>query len=189
MPSLAILITFVLSVASLAASAQSAPPKATPTASTAARTHVVRIVSPGPDEQVLGPAVSIRYATEGQFRPTLFRLQLDSDPAVETNAPSYTFENLAPGRHEIKIAAVNRWHHPVRGSEAQSAFTLMLPQPNTQLVYPPVLPESLQKVAMYIPKVTAPSDPPDGNGEMPLLSVIGLGVLVGGMVSAMKTRS
>jgi hypothetical protein len=52
-----------------------------------------------------------------------------------------------------------------------------------------MLPPSLQKVAMFLPQAAAPIDPGDGSAEMPLLSVIGLGVLVGGMVSAMKTRT
>ena len=120
----------------------------------------------------------------------MFRIQMDSQPPVQTNETAYTFDSLMPGSHDVTVELLDSRNRPIASSLAKVSFVSAAPEtnPDAELVVEPMLPPTLQKVAMFLPQAAAPIDPGDGSGEMPLLSVIGLGVLVGGMVSAMKTR-
>lgn len=157
--------------------------------------HVVNIVSPTSGEHVEAGSVSIRYEVSSSkrtsARPATFRIQVDSQSPVETNETAYTLDSLAPGSHDVTVELIGSKHRPVADSVAHTTFVCEIPEknPSAELVVEPMMPPTLQKVAMFLPQAAAPIDPGDGSGEMPLLSVIGLGVLVGGMVSAMKTRS
>jgi len=151
----------------------------------------VHIISPATNQSVDGTSVSFEYEPPAhrrpQSRPLVFRIQLDSQPAVETVDTSYTFDNVTPGPHAVSVEIMDGKDRPVASSQSVSRF-IVAPSEPASVVAEPMLPPSLQKVAMFLPQAAAPLDSGDGSGEMPLLSAIGLGVLVGGMVSAMKTR-
>jgi hypothetical protein len=167
-----------------------------PSKATAKRTpaHVVHIVSPESGQNVEATSVSIRYEVSSTkrtlARPATFRVQMDSQPPVQTNDTTYTFDSLTSGPHDVTVELLDSKNRPITASLAKTSFVCDTPEANSgELVVEPMLPPTLQKVAMFLPQAAAPIDPGDGSGEMPLLSVIGLGVLVGGMVSAMKTRT
>jgi hypothetical protein len=167
-----------------------------PSKATAKRTpaHVVHIVSPESGQNVEAASVSIRYEVSSTkrtlARPATFRIQMDSQPPVQTNDTTYTFDSLTSGPHDVTVELLDSKNRPITASLAKTSFVCDTPEANSgELVVEPMLPPTLQKVAMFLPQAAAPIDPGDGSGEMPLLSVIGLGVLVGGMVSAMKTRT
>lgn len=151
----------------------------------------IHILSPQTDQTVEGTSVAVRYEISAHrrasARPVTFRIQLDSQPPVETLDTSYTFDNVAPGPHAVTIERTDAKHRPIAASQVVSTFLVDVPEPNP-VVVEPMLPPTLQKVAMFLPQVGAPLESGDAGGEMPLLSAIGLGVLIGGMVSAMKTR-
>jgi hypothetical protein len=157
--------------------------------------RVIHIVSPAFGENLEGTSVSIRYDVSStkrtSSRPTTFRIQMDSQPSVETTETAYTFDSVAPGPHDVTVELLDSRNRPLSSSLVKTSFVSAMPETNStaELVVEPMLPPSLQKVAMFLPQAAAPIDPGDGSAEMPLLSVIGLGVLVGGMVSAMKTRT
>jgi len=157
-------------------------------------TPVVRVITPAPAEDLKADEVSIQYQANPQHnlptRPARYRLQLDSQLPVETVETSYTFSSLPAGDHKVVVELLDSKQRPVKSSQAEVAFVTSPPEPaSADLMMEPMMPPTLQKVAMFLPQPAAPIDPADGTAEMPLLSVIGLGVLVGGMVSAMKTRT
>jgi len=154
---------------------------------------VVRIIAPAPGENMSADSLSVLYDVDSQknlpTRPAKYRLQLDSQLPVETAETTYTFDSLTPGQHNLVIELVDSKQRPIKASRAEIAFVSSAPETTpADLVVEPMMPPTLQKVAMFLPQAAAPIDSGDGSAEMPLLSVIGLGVLVGGMVSAMKTR-
>ena len=187
-PRIFAILVLISSAISIAGAQENAAQKATPTSVK----HVVHIVEPASDQSLKATTVSIAYELSSHKRksahPDLFRVQLDSQPPVETSETTYKFDGVTPGQHNLSIELLDAKHRPIVASKAEMSFVTESPDPNPELVLAPMLPPTLQKVAMFLPQAAAPLDP-DGSAEMPLLSVIGLGVLVGGMVSAMKTRS
>jgi hypothetical protein len=156
--------------------------------------RVIHIVSPTSGENLEGTSVSVRYQVSPTKRtpthPTMFRIQMDSQPPVQTAETMHMFESLTPGSHDVTVELLDSRNRAITSSLAKASFVCQAPETNSaELVVEPMLPPSLQKVAMFLPQAAAPIDPGDGSGEMPLLSVIGLGVLIGGMVSAMRTRA
>jgi hypothetical protein len=61
--------------------------------------------------------------------------------------------------------------------------------PKCTLPSPQVRPQQLQPHhgVQPLPQPLA-NDLPNGNGSLPLLSIIGFGILVGGVISALRTR-
>jgi hypothetical protein len=189
---IAILVFSAISIAG-AQNSGSANANSQSSANHATTRRVVHIVSPASGENLEGTSVSIRYQVSPTKRPStqpaMFRIQMDSQPPVETNETAYTFDSLTPGSHDVIVELLDSRNRPITSSLAKASFVCQSPETNSaELVVEPMLPPTLQKVAMFLPQAAAPIDPGDGSGEMPLLSVIGLGVLIGGMVSAMKTR-
>ncbi|HLH06695.1 MAG TPA: hypothetical protein VKW78_05635 [Terriglobales bacterium] len=153
----------------------------------------VQILSPAPGTTITGSSLMVQLETSSlppRHEPATFQIQLDSASPVLTSNTHYTFDQLAPGRHTLTVSLLTPKGSVVKGPHAVAEFSSALPElsPAADVAVKSMMPPTLQKVAMFLPKPTAPLEPPDGSGEMPLLSVIGLGVLVGGMVSAMKTR-
>ncbi len=188
-PRIFAILVLISSAISTAGAQDKALKRTTPTAPK----RVVHIVSPDSDQALKATTVSITYEVSSHkrasARPDLFRVQLDSQPPVETSDTTYTFDNLMAGQHDLSVELLDAKHRPITASKAEMSFVTELPEPDPQVEVAPMMPPTLQKVAMFLPQAAAPIDPGDGSAEMPLLTVIGLGVLVGGMVSAMKTRT
>lgn len=118
-----------------------------------------------------------------------FRLQMDSTDPVTTASTEYTFTGLAPGNHKLSIQLVDANQTPVAGTETVIPFTVV--QQGAQPASPaselsPIAPPE------YVPTsyltVEDQDTLPNSGSALPLLSVIGFGVLVGGIATAMKTR-
>ncbi len=187
-----LIVILVLASISMAFSQDARNTSQAASARPATRAKAIHILSPETDQTVEGTSVAVRYQISAHrrssARPVNFRIQLDSQPPVETLDTSYTFDNVAPGPHAVSVEVTDAKHHPIAASQAISSFVVTALEPNP-VVVEPMLPPTLQKVAMFLPQAAAPLESGDAGGEMPLLSAIGLGVLVGGMVSAMKTRA
>jgi hypothetical protein len=118
-----------------------------------------------------------------------FRLQMDSTDPIITSSNEYTFTGLVPGNHTLKIELVDANNTPVAGTQAVVPFTVV--QRGAQPASPtsevsPIAPPA------YVPTSYLTLDDqdtlPNSGSALPLLSVIGFGVLVGGIATAMKTR-
>ena len=78
--------------------------------------RVIHIVSPAFGENLEGTSVSIRYEVSStkrtSTRPTTFRIQMDSQPPVETTETAYTFDSLAPGPHDVTVELLDSRNRP-----------------------------------------------------------------------------
>ena len=158
-----------------------------------AASNNLRILSPTVDEKVGSSTVTLRYQitnTAGVADPSPnYRVQLDGRDPVETLDTEYNFTGLTPGSHTIIVELVDANHVPITGSRAVVHFKTFQPglnqQPQTTgaLVPPPIY-----RARMPIPSSNPADQLPSAAGELPLLSMVGFGVLVGGVISAMRTR-
>ena len=176
-----------------------------------AASNDLRILSPKVDQKIGASDISVRYeltnaSADAAPSPT-YRVQLDGRDPAETLDTSYNFTGLAPGPHTFVVELVDANHTPIIGSEAVVHFTTFVPGANTapasgtngsgtqgttgspkphttgSLLPPPVV-----KASLPLASNRAAEELPSAGGELPLLSMVGFGVLVGGVISAMRTR-
>jgi len=164
----------------------------------------LRILSPNNGQSIAQSFVDIRYellnpAVAASPTPT-FQLQLDAADPIRTASTDYTFTGLAPGDHAVMVELVDANNTPVAGSRRFVRFTVLPvanPGASTSSAEPQVQPAALvnpgespqQSDNNPSPAVSQAQDQLPATGSaLPLLSVIGFGVLLGGIASAMKTR-
>ncbi len=180
-----------------------------------ASSSAIKILSPKADENIGSSAVNVRYellndGVSASGTPT-YRLQLDSRDPVETTSTEQSFTGLAQGNHVLTVELVDANHNPIGGSQTQVQFSTanQLPaaganQQQAQPSAPQQAPQAGQPQQSQQPRaelkpgsVTKASLPeqqannselPSAAGDLPLLSMVGFGVLVGGVISAMRTR-
>jgi hypothetical protein len=185
-------IIMALLTTSVAARAQTAP--ASPPSSIMAASNSIRILSPTVDQKIGTSAVTVRYqmtdaGASAAPSPT-YRVQLDSRDPAETLDTSYTFTGLPPGPHVFVVELVDANHVVIGGSRAIVHFKTYTaganpaPSQTTGALAPP----AVIKANLPLPDPRAAEQLPTAGGELPLLSLIGFGVLVGGVVSAMRGR-
>ena len=143
----------------------------------------LRIISPQPNEKIGQEYLTVQYqAVSATATSTpIYELRLDAREPVHTSDTSYTFDGVMPGSHQLLIQIVDANGTPVMGTLAEVKFLTTSPRiatttPSEGTSSPPPLPQPLA------------SDLPNGNGSLPLLSIIGFGILVGGVISALRTR-
>jgi hypothetical protein len=182
-----------------------------------ASNSAIKILSPKIDEKIGSSAVSVRYellndGVSASASPN-YRLQLDSRDPVETTSTEHSFTGLAPGKHVLTVEVVDANHTPIMGSRTEVQFTTSNPLPSAgtqqpaaprQQQQPPIqpqqaqpqqqqpraelMPPSVHKANLPLPSGSGSDELPSAGGELPLLSMVGFGVLVGGVISAMRTR-
>ncbi len=132
---------------------------------------LLQISQPPAGAKLAQTFVSVQYQltnpTIVQAGSPNFQVQLDNQDPVTTAQTSQDFTGLTPGVHTVTVRLVDANGVPVAGAAATVKFTIVNPAP--QLAFSNVV-------------------LPSGGSPLPLLSVIGFGVLVGGLFSAMRTR-
>jgi hypothetical protein len=144
--------------------------------------------------RVLAPKSGQKFSTNPRAVASTmpdFRLQMDTTDPIITSSNEYTFTGLAPGNHTLKIELVDANNTPVAGTQTAIPFTVVQqgdaapaqgPRSEVSPISPPV----------YVPTSYLTLDDhdvlPNSGSALPLLSVIGFGVLVGGIATAMRTR-
>jgi len=156
----------------------------------------VEILSPKPGARLQGNFAQMKYdlanASSASGSPT-FRLRLDAGDPVETTETSYTFTGLAPGAHTVSIIVVDANGTPVAGTQSETKFTVAPPAAAPSSA-PPRSQNSGTLTAFHlIPRAEAASsleetqsDP--GDIASPLLLLLA-GVIIGGVISAVRTRA
>jgi hypothetical protein len=213
-----ILIVSILAVAQDPGYTQSSPPNQTIAApssdqseGTTATSAALEIVSPKANENVVNSAITVRYdlldsGVTASASP-IYRLRLDGRDPVETTSNSYNFAGLKPGNHVLAVELVDANHTPILGSGTAVHFTssnqppaatgqqspATPPQsqqspPQQQSPQVESQPPSIHKANLPLPAGNGSGELPSAGGELPLLSMVGFGVLVGGLISAMRTR-
>src|SRR5207248_9353647 len=120
-----------------------------------------------------------------------FQVRLDDSSPVATTSTEQTFTGVRRGAHRASVQAVDANNVPVRGTLAEVQFV--------------ILPESEQAPGAASgtagPGLVAPAkrgagikpaaleeEMPQSSTSLPLLAIIGFGVLAGGITSAMRAR-
>jgi hypothetical protein len=154
----------------------------------------IKVLSPKVNEKLEASIVTLRYqlvntGLAADPSPT-YRLQLDGRDPVETTSSEYNFTGLQPGEHVITIDVVDANHTPVGGSHTEVRFQSANPgaAPPASGQTSSLSPPTVKKAALPLPTGNGTEQLPSAGGELPLLSMVGFGVLAGGMISAMKTR-
>lgn len=171
------------------ANAQTAPEKQSD--AIMAASNSLRILVPTVDQKIGTTAVTVRYqltdsGASAAPSPT-YRVQLDARDPAETLDTEYSFTGLAPGAHVITVELVDANHVTIGGSRAIVHFKTFTPAAGTT----PQTTGTLAPPEVIKANLPLPADAgqlPAAGGELPLLSLIGFGVLVGGALSAMRVR-
>ncbi|MFL6437653.1 MAG: hypothetical protein ACJ71Q_08750 [Terriglobales bacterium] len=152
-------------------------------AAQSAQPSSLRIVSPKPNEKLAQTFVAVQFQQISPASPAgtpTYELRLDGRDPVQTTDTTYTFNGLTPGSHDLVIQIVDANGTPVSGTRSEVKFVIVNPVATAgttgQALNWPVLPQ------------TPLTDLPNGNSSLPLLSIIGFGILVGGVISALRTR-
>ncbi len=147
-----------------------------------AQSPVIRITAPQQHQRQTANFVTVRYElqnpTSAPAGSPNFQVQLDGSDPVTTASTSQNFTGLTPENHVVTVRLVDANGTPVPQSQTQVQFAIV---PTSQNSASPGTPQA---------KVVGDTDAslPEAGTLLPVLSVIGFGVLVGGIVSSMKTR-
>ncbi|GEM_PF-3340555 len=143
----------------------------------------LHILSPAAGEKLGQKYVVVQYenSSPNSAGDLNYELRLDARDPVHTKDTTYTFNGLTPGEHNLVVQAVDASGTPVSGTRSEVQFTVAAVAASTQ---------TSAAAAPNIPTLPQPmaNDLPNGNGSLPLLSIIGFGILVGGVISALRTR-
>jgi hypothetical protein len=146
----------------------------------AAQNSLLRILSPVPSQQLSTSYVDVNYelVSPGVSGGSPdFQVQLDGREPVSTKDTAYTFTGLTPGEHTVVVQLVDANGTAVTGGRSTVVFF--------------VIAGSQQQGTRTPGMTTNIGEPPDlapASSTLPLLSIIGFGVLVGGVASALRTR-
>ncbi|MGI9101790.1 MAG: hypothetical protein ACR2IF_05025 [Terriglobales bacterium] len=199
---IAIILAVVTAVSAPAQNAGTAPNQGAGQAGNpAAQASILRITSPKAGEKLPQNFVEIMYTLTNSGASAAgtpnFQLKLDSQDSITTNSTSYTFSGLTPGPHVITVQLVDANNTPVAGASSQVHFVVLRPEAAPSLTkarrgpYLVSLALRFEESPQDRPERAPDQDQnalPSAAGALPLLSVIGFGVLLGGIASAMRTR-
>lgn len=151
----------------------------------------LRIISPRSGEKLQQNFVTVRFAQLQQATSPTFELRLDAQDPVHTSDTSYTFTGLNAGPHDLIVQVVDANNTPIMGTRSEVRFTVLQPTSNPSGTQSAPGHQSLPKPVNQSSPIETPKEMallPDAHTSLPLLSVIGFGILVGGVISALKTR-
>jgi len=191
---------FVLAMMAVTAVAWARAPQTTsataPSAATAAQAPAanaaLNILKPRAGDKVRENSIVVTYALANPGASAAgspnYQVRLDSQDAVTTTATEYSFTGLQPGAHTVTVQLVDANGTPVSGAQASVQFSVL--RQTSRRYGPQSIAAALRLDPATDIRVQSPAtQPPVTNpGALPLLSVIGFGVLLGGIASAMKTR-
>ena len=192
-------IVVILAMMALSAGAQNvtsqdngtAPP---PSASAPAATSrgSLTVLEPAAGAKTRETAVTVKYALTNPGATAAgspnFQIRLDSQDPVTTTATEYSFTGLTPGPHTVTVQLVDANGTPIAGAQAVVQFTVLKQAAHTYGPQAIAAALRLNPATDIRIQQAGPQAIPNAGGALPLLSVIGFGVLVGGIASAMKTR-
>ncbi len=161
------------------------------------RPSPITILTPTPGQTLTDRYVHLRFELS-QPVPSgepIFLVQLDSREPISMSDTDYTFpDELQPGPHTIRVTLVDANNMPIEGATATVQFKVPALQPANNNGSP-VIQSAAGNIAGAAP---APPIPPELHNDgdiklplrgspLPLLSLIGFGLLIGGAAHAMRT--
>jgi hypothetical protein len=134
----------------------------------------------------------VQPAMNGEPR---FLIQLDDAAPIRTSSTDYTFHQLLPGSHSIQVTLVDASNSPVQSGSATVQFAIQsVPQATHSNASRKQC--SRPTIAGAAPVKPIPSELrndgdislPMAGSPLPVLSLIGFGLLIGGAAQAMRKR-
>lgn len=174
----------------------------------------VRILSPGSGQKINQDYIDARFEITNPgatVNTPTFQVQLDQSDPVQTTSADQSFNGLTPGTHTLSVELVDANGTPINGSRAQVQFVVTPPQPAAAQPSSGATPrgesgvnqphlegisfsQSAAEQALRARKQGSSKNEssddalPQSGSALPLMSLIGFGVLLGGITSALKTR-
>jgi hypothetical protein len=202
--------SFILAAAlSVGLAAQTTPPS-TNTGGANAPTAVnpapadssLRILTPLANQKHTSNAVSVRWQLTNEALSAgvpNYEVQLDGADPISTSTTEQAFSGLAPGVHTVVIRLVDANGTPIAGGSSQVQFVVAPPEQEAPANPRPQSKADFPKAQLVNAAYMQAHQPEQGSTEgdaplpssassLPLLSIVGFGALVGGVVSARKTR-
>ncbi len=169
-----------------------------------AQSSPVRILTPTAGQTLTSDYVQLSFELA---RPALsgepsFLVQLDAKDPINMSDTSYTFSDIQPGNHTIRVTLVDANNMPIEGGTATVQFKVKQPGggPGGAMQRPTGTPANgslaSRSLAGAAPAEPIPAelrhggDPnlPLAGSPLPLLALIGFGLLIGGAAQAMRMR-
>lgn len=170
-----------------------------------AQSAVIRVTSPQQNQRQTANFVTVRYelqnSTSAPAGSPNFKVQLDGGDPITTATTEQTFTGLTPGQHVVTVQLVDANGTQIPNSQTQVQFLVV---PTTQnggsngnqspdntgsQTTSPTPQISQQHGANSPPEVQMASSIPQGGSVLPIVSIVGFGLLVGGIVSSIKTQA
>lgn len=145
---------------------------------------LVRILTPVASEKLNTSYVDVSYELVNpgvSGTAPNFLVQLDGRDPITTKDTEYTFTGLTPGQHSVVVELVDANGTPVTGG--RSAVVFFVGEDGNQR--PGTRPSGTNPNGTG---ANADAELAPASSALPLLSVIGFGVLLGGIVSALRAR-
>jgi hypothetical protein len=163
------------------------------------QSQYIRILTPVAGQATTNNSIQLRYQLTNPAASAgapNFQLQLDGADPVTTTSTEYTFSGLEPGTHSITVNLVDANGTPIAGGSAVVQFSVKAPgtAPRGSASGPTATPGasgSSTDRSSFTPSElggTMREQPQMASNSLPMLSLIGFGVLIGGVASAFKTR-
>lgn len=149
---------------------------------------LVRILTPVTSQKLATNYVDVSYALVNpgiSATSPNFLVQLDGRDPIATKDTQYTFTGLTPGQHAVVVELVDANGTPVTGGRSAVVF-FVTPASQPQTASPPGAAMNANSNANG--STVEPTELAPASSALPLLSVIGFGVLLGGVASALRTR-
>jgi hypothetical protein len=163
----------------------------------ASQSPAVHILAPTSGETLAADFVNVQYEL---VHPALsdeptFLIQLDTADPVHTSETSHTFSDLQPGVHTVRVTLVDANNSPVQGGAATVQFKLTATQPPVRDGSRGSIESTSEAIAALTPSVPVPPELASGElnlplrgSPLPILSLIGFGLLISGAARAMRAR-
>ncbi len=158
----------------------------------------LQILAPQNGQKISTSFVDVRYEL---LTPAVasgtpdFLVQLDATDPVHTKDTQHTFTGLTPGPHTVSVEVVDANSTPVSGTRTQVQFNVVSSPANQNIPAAPPGSASNSGPGSHLVNASQQSRQkpgskhlPNSGSSLPLLSVIGMGVLIGGIASALRTR-
>lgn len=194
----AFLIVFALAPCILQQPAAVAANAQTGALNPAPQSSSVHILTPSAGETVAADFVNVQYEL---VRPALsdepnFLVQLDATDPVQTSETSHTFTDVQPGPHTIRVTLVDANNSPVQGGAATVQFKITATPPPPRDGSRGAIDGSTDAMAALTPSFPVPPELlangdmnlPLSGSPLPLLSLVGFGLLIGGAARAMRAH-
>lgn len=155
---------------------------------------VVSILKPASGAKIKQDFITVTFALTNPAASASgtpnYEVRLDSADPITTTSTSHTFTGLTPGAHTVTVQLVDANGTPVNGGKAVVNFTILRTAARLHSTGPHAIEDALRlnPTDIRVDNEAQPATVTSAGGALPLISVIGFGVLLGGIASAMKSR-